>query len=262
MSNEELAVLAAQGDKQALNQLWGQVSRFVYSCTARMALSTTGQACMQKAGVTIEDLTQEGFLAVADAVKLYDPNRDAKFTTFLAYRLKAYFCKAIGMRTQRDRRDPLLHADRIERQLTYDDESYCLADTIPDPQDDMQLAEEKVFHEQLHNALESCMETLLEKNADVLRRKYYQSQTLAQIAEHYGVTIEMARQYTRQAIDQMRRKQRFLRSFYEEIMGRAYRYTGLTSWQHNGSSVERVVEQLEKSGLLATPLLALNKPKP
>lgn len=94
--------------------------------------------------------------------------------------------------------------DRIERQLTYDDESYCLSDTIPDPQDDMQLAEEKVFHEQLHNALESCMQTLPEKSAGVLRRKYYQSQTLAQIAEYYGVTIEMARQYNRQALDQMR----------------------------------------------------------
>lgn len=110
MSNEELALLAAQGDKQALNRLWGQINRFVYSYMARMAIAPTGQTCMQKAGVTIEDLTQEGFLAVADAIKLYDPNRDAKFTTFLAYRLKAYFCKAIGMRTQRDRRDPLLSA--------------------------------------------------------------------------------------------------------------------------------------------------------
>ena len=261
MSNEELAVLAAQGDKQALNRLWGQVSRFVYSYMARLALTPTGQACTQKAGLTIEDLTQEGFLAVADAVKLYDPNRDAKFTTFLAYRLKAYFCKAIGMRTQRDKRDPLLHADRIERQLTSEDENYCLGDTIPDPQDDMQSAEEKIFNEQLHNALESCMQTLPEKSADVLHRKYYQSQTLAQIAEHYGVTLEMARQYNRQALDQMRRKSRFLRLFYNEIMGRAYRYTGLTSWQHNGSSVERVVEQLEQSGLLATPLLELDRPK-
>ena len=261
MSNEELALLAAQGDKQALNRLWEQINRFVYSYMARLALSHAGQVCMERAGITLEDLTQDGFLAVADAVKLYDPNRDAKFTTFLAYRLKAYFCKSIGMRTQRDRRDPLLSADRIERQLTSDDESYCLSDTIPDPQDDIQLAEEKVFHEQLHNALESCMETLPAKNADVLRRKYYQSQTLAQIAEYYGVTLEMARQYNRQALDQMKRKSRFLRSFYNEIMGRAYRYTGLTSWQHNGSSVERVVEQLEKSGMLFSPLLALNKPK-
>ena len=261
MSNEELALLAAQGGKQALNQLWGQVEHFVYSYTARMALTPTGQACMERAGITLEDLTQEGFLAAADAVQLYNPNMDAKFTTFLAYRLKAYFCKAIGMRTQRDRRDPLLSADRIERQLTSQDENYCLGDTIPDPQDDMQLAEEKVFHEQLHNALESCMGTLPAKNADVLRRKYYQSQTLAQIAEHYGVTLEMARQYNRQAIEQMRRKSRFLRSFYNEIMGRAYMSTGFSAWQHNGSSVERTVEQLEKSGLLATPLLALNKPK-
>lgn len=254
MSNEELAALALQGDKQALTQLWEQVNRFVCSYMARMALSPTGQACMQRAGVTLEDLTQEGFLAVADAVKLYEPERDAKFITFLAYRLKAYFCKAIGMRTQRDKRDPLLTAERIERKLSYDDESYCLSDTIPDPQDDMQRADERIYNEQLHNALERCMETLPQKNADVLRRRYYQSQTLLQIAEHYGVTIEMARQYSHKALEQMRKKQRFLRSFYEEIMGQAYTSTGFSYWQHNGSSVERAVERLEQNGLLYAPL--------
>lgn len=50
MSNEELALLAAQGDKQALNRLWGQINRFVYSYMARMAIAPTGKpACKKRA---------------------------------------------------------------------------------------------------------------------------------------------------------------------------------------------------------------------
>lgn len=254
MSNEELALLAARGDKQALNRLWAQVERFVFSYMAKLANSPSGRVCMERAGLALDDLLQEGFLAVADAAKRYNPERGAGFLTLLGYLLKLYFVKAIGMRTQRNRRDPLLSADRMERPLGDDGEGACLADVIPDPTDRIQAAEKRIFDRQLHDALENCLHTLPEEFSDTLRRRYYQRQTLEQIADFYGISTETARQHTRRALLQMRRKHRFLRSFYDEVIGQSYHSTSLTAWQHGGSSVERTVEYLEKKGLLCLPV--------
>ena len=73
MSNEELAVLAQQGNREAIEGLWEQVKRLLYQL-ARRFYRRYGVECCAQRGVTMADLEQECFLVLLDAVKAYKEN--------------------------------------------------------------------------------------------------------------------------------------------------------------------------------------------
>lgn len=68
MSNEELAVLAQQDNREAIEGLWEQVKRLLYQL-ARRFYRRYGLECCAQHGVTMADLEQECFLALLDAVR-------------------------------------------------------------------------------------------------------------------------------------------------------------------------------------------------
>lgn len=104
MSNEELAQAIKIGERDKLLPLWEQVRRFAYQQARRWAAAGRG-------GVTVEDLVQEGFLAMLDALERWRPEAGT-FLSMYSMRLKAAFTLAIGQRTQRDRLDPLQYPYR------------------------------------------------------------------------------------------------------------------------------------------------------
>lgn len=79
MTNEELAVAVAQGRDDLQLQLWEQVCSFV-QLMARRAIILSGGG----SGVTTEDLTQQGYIAMMQAVKAYDPER-GPFLHYLSF---------------------------------------------------------------------------------------------------------------------------------------------------------------------------------
>ena len=80
----------------------------------------------------LEDYIQVAFLALLDALESWDPAAGA-FLTWYSLKLKGAFTEAAGMRTQRDKRDPIHHALSLDAPLTDSDEDLTLADTIEDP---------------------------------------------------------------------------------------------------------------------------------
>lgn len=72
MSNEELTVLAQQGDREAIVDLWEQVKRLLYQLSRRFYRRYGIECCAQR-GVTMADLEQECFLALLDAVRGFKP---------------------------------------------------------------------------------------------------------------------------------------------------------------------------------------------
>ena len=105
MTNEELAAQAKAGDKDALAQLWEQ-NRGLLSKLFRELANKAG-ARMAAMGITWEDVEQSFFLAVALAVRLYEPERGVLFASFLSYPVKRVFFELVGWRTEQQRRDPL-----------------------------------------------------------------------------------------------------------------------------------------------------------
>lgn len=128
MSNEELAVTAKGGDREALLALWAQVRRLAWRFMPRW------RTAAEAGGLTVEDLEQTAFLALLRAVDAFDPGRGLKFSTYFVTALRAEVFAASGIRTEKNSRDPLRYAVSLDVPPSPDAaENDTLAELIPDP---------------------------------------------------------------------------------------------------------------------------------
>ena len=179
MTNEELAAQAKAGDKDALAQLWEQ-NRGLLSNLFRGLANKAGDR-MAAMGVTAEDIEQSFFLAVALAVRLYEPERGVLFASFLSYPVKQVFFELVGWRTEQQRRDPLGQSISLDEPISHDDGSETTrSELVPDPAAERQFEdiEEHMYTEQLHIALEDCISTLDERQAAVIRARYFEDRNI------------------------------------------------------------------------------------
>lgn len=255
MTNEELAAQAKAGDKNALAQLWEQ-NRGLLSKLFRELANKAG-ARMAAMGITWEDVEQSFFLAVALAVRLYEPERGVLFASFLSYPVKRVFFELVGWRTEQQRRDPLGQSISLDEPISRDDGSETTrGELFPDPAADRQFedAEERMYTEQLHAVLEDCISALDESRAAVIRARYFEDMKLSDIGERFGITTSRVGELERDAMRKIRsgRNIQRLRQYRDMVISKhAYHGTGLSAWRYNGSSVEeRVIVHLEDKGLL------------
>jgi len=137
----------------------------------------------------MENLLQVGFIAMLRAVDSYEPTR-ARFSTHLFPFLQTEFSIATGQRLKRTALDPLQQAVSLDVPLTDDEEDDTLGDLIPDPaaQAAMEAIGERGWHEHLHSALETALNTLRPEERQVIVAHYYQGRTLTEIAADEGVS--------------------------------------------------------------------------
>lgn len=115
MNNEELAAAIQAGERDKLMELWSGVRGYAWQQATRWNTAFQGTR-----GVTHEDLMQTAFLTLLDALKGYDP-ASGSFITWYAMRLKGAFSDAYGVRTRRDKLDPLQSAYSLDAPLTNSD---------------------------------------------------------------------------------------------------------------------------------------------
>lgn len=96
--------------------------------------------------------------------------------------------------------------------------------------------------------MEETLAKLTSREANVLRRRYYQRQPLREVGEAYGVTWSRAQQVEKTAMRTLRRNPALCWFHDEVIQHHAYRGTGFTAWQHGGSVEERLIEYLDGNG--------------
>lgn len=169
MSNEELAQAIKTGERDKLLTLWEQVRRFAYQQARRWAAAGRG-------GITVEDLVQEGFLAMLDALERWRPEAGT-FLSMYSMRLKAAFTLAIGQRTQRDRLDPLQYCLSLETPLTDDDtDLFTLADVLPDPRAAAAVTaiEERELATRRRKAVQEALDTLPADQRQAVILRYWQ----------------------------------------------------------------------------------------
>ena len=255
MTNEELAAQAKAGDKDALAQLWEQ-NRGLLSKLFRELANKAG-ARMAAMGITWEDVEQSFFLAVALAVRLYEPERGVLFASFLSYPVKRVFFELVGWRTEQQRRDPFGQSISLDELISHDDGSETTrVDLVSDPAADRQFedAEERIYTEQLHAALEDCISALDERRAAVIRAHYFEAMSLSDIGKMLEISTTRAGELARDAMRKIRsgRNIQRLRQYRDMVISKhAYHGTGLSAWRYNGGSVEeRVIVHLEDKGLL------------
>ena len=102
MTNKEFAMKV-----KAVPALWEQVRRLCFLILRCFAVGHEENLAAH--GVTMEDLEQEAFLAVLDAVEAYTPG--LAFVSYLAYPIRNRAGALCGLRTRREK--PLGHEEPI-----------------------------------------------------------------------------------------------------------------------------------------------------
>lgn len=129
-----------------------------------------------------------------------------------------------------------------------DPDSLTLQDTIEDPADAIGDKIEEIDAERLSSLLWSMVNTLKEEQAEVIRRRFWDGETLRTCGAALGFTAEKVRQIEAKALRELRSKESIdkLRPQLDET---AYtlglQCTGLSAWKHRGeSSTERAARKL------------------
>ena len=255
-TNAALAALAAAGNAFALGQLWevnkGFIRRQLWQWYEK------NKPVADNAGLSFDDLVQEGYFAVDYAAKHYSAEQGS-FTTYLSYALLSQIGKATcgehkrSVTTEDGRRvavsaNPLNDCTSLDVRLDSEDEgSSTKGETIEDPAaaHEFQQAENEIYNEELHAALEEALNKLADREADIIRRHYYGGQSLKDIGQDIGISSNRVNQIERHGFQRLRSMSALLHWRDEIISTRAWHGTGWNAWNRYGSVQERSVEYWE-----------------
>ena len=232
---------SSRGESGLCAELWEQVRGFVAQQAIRHFGATEGRG-----GVEVDDLIQAGYIAMVEAVGYFDPEGGFKFITYLGNCLKSAFADAAGGRSEKQQRDPLHNCDSLERSIDKDDDGGT-------PLGDLQSSEaaaqgfaeleHRLWLEQLRATLNSALDTLPQKQREIVEAHYYQGKTLREIAGERGISPENVRRYEGKAFRHLRHNKRRLKlDEFVEQRTPYYLHVGVNSFSSTGNSaVERVV---------------------
>lgn len=248
MSNEELAALIQQGHKEYIPELYNQVEKFI-NAKANKFYREFASKC-SCCGVDADDLIQEGYLAMLDAIKGYKLDSGFKFLSFINYPIMNRYNVLTGNRNHKAKNNPLNNAKSLDEPLGTEDETLSLSDTIKD--DNAEDLFEEMIHKdylhELHNILEKGMEQMTPEQRTVIQCRYYDKQTLNDTGNITGHTRDHVRQCEAKAL-RVFRKPKIARTLipflYYEAESYSLRGTGLQSFRNSGmSSTERAMEHM------------------
>ena len=146
------AARAVQDGKEDILVLWLACRQYVMQQARRWYRAFEGRR-----GVALEDLEQEGFLALAKAVETWKPESSA-FSTWLTFHLKSAFAAAYRVRTNHELKDPLNDATSLDVPPAGADEDCILRDIIPDVA--AARAFEAVEQQELCEAVQAALQQL------------------------------------------------------------------------------------------------------
>lgn len=241
MSNEEMVAAIQAGQTELIPQLWENVENLIaWRANSFLAANSATDLCR---GVEIGDLVNSGFFAVLAAVKTYNPTQ-SKFSSWLLQYLRNAFAEAAGCRTEKQKSEPLRYAMSIDAPIE-DAEGDTLGDLQADPAATIPFADvdDAIYIHQLHQVLEQVVSDLPKVQAEVIRRHYWDQQTLEEIADVIGKSTERIRQLEKNAIRTMRMPPHSnrLEDFVEQRTP-YYLHVGPQKFQHtHTSATERIV---------------------
>ena len=181
MTNEQLAEAIQTGDRSKILPLWEQVRRYAHDRAYKWFRATNGRG-----GQTVQDLEQEAFLALLEALEGWD-EKAGPFLPWYSLRLKSAFTAATMQRTKRDMKDPLESALSLDASLLDgEDDPFILADVVADPraEQDMENLEEIERQESVRRVVNS----LSEEQRRVILLRYFHNMTREQTAQRLHLT--------------------------------------------------------------------------
>ena len=248
LSNEELAMRIKNGEKELLPTLWEQVKNLIAWKAQRYFnhCSTLGTLHYE-----LDDLIQESYFAMLQAIEYYEPG-ECCFNTYLGLCIKTSFASVAGSRTPRQRNNPLnfiFDNKCISLDVPLNEESTDnLVDFIPSENIDFENVEERIYNEELHNALDKALATLTDETSDILKEIYYRDKTEADLAKEKQCSAQNISQRKENALDKLRfeRKENGLEAFLSENVD-YFAKVGVTQFKSTWvSATEKVVLARER----------------
>ena len=101
----------------------------------------------------------------------------------------------LGVKHGREKFDPLNRCISLESPIAGENKETALGDVIPDKAAEQAIESslERVYTQQLHDVLESCLDTLKPQEADTIRGGSIVARRWKQIAERQGCTFQYIR---------------------------------------------------------------------
>lgn len=270
MTNEELVLLIKQGDRDKLEDLWQQISRFIWKCAEEF-----------HADNLMLDLVQESYFGLLEAVEKYDYSKGYKFLTYAGYYIKnsmrrfmykarpgvrlpehmavkvrkydrfvSAFVQAYGREPTDFEAKTLLNMSDLKKvkaaalnpaslNSTIDDDGTEIADLQGEADPGYEEVLDSVFMQQLGRDLWGIVDKFPDQMRDVIIKYYCEGKTYKEIAEDLGVSGERVRAIKAKAMRQLRDRKE-LKQYYDDLYGRALTGSGVDSFFRTWtSSTER-----------------------
>lgn len=168
MSVEEIVMRIKAGETDLLPVLWERVEGFVQK-------KANAFLCGRKAsfGMDFNDLCQEGFFAVLDAIKGYDiATCNCHFKSYLATIISRRYLSLVYASHRNGVKNPLDTAIGIDLPVN-DDGDETIADTLTDGTDPADDVLHDAWLVALREALETALSNIKAEQAAALRRRWY-----------------------------------------------------------------------------------------
>lgn len=227
MTNEMLADLIQKGDNDELIPvLWDKMKGLLYK-KAGEAYNRYESRCIQ-CGVELSDIRQSCFPVLLDAVRGYKPDKGLMLTAYVNHPFRNMFRQLLGLRTERQKNEPLNSCASLDEPLEGSDGDACTRlDIIP-------AADSTAFIDRLEasddaGTVRRAVEELPELLRNVVQWYFFENAGLSAIGERLGVSAERARQMKAKALRELRKNTQ-LRQLWEETVQHT-RWVGVSRFQ-------------------------------
>lgn len=226
MTNEELASMIKNGNKKAIPKLWEQVEKLLYLLCNNLYIRHN--EVLSRAGVQIDDLTQESYFAFLDAIQGYDESKGYKFTSYLNYPLLNHIRSLVGGKSQ----TALNTADSLERPI---EDGLMVADMVADSNNSFLPVEERLYWEQVRKDLEQGISALDGMQQAVVRGKYYNGMSTKDLSQQLDRTYEYMRGVEHSAFRRLRRDKN-IKQYQDDIISTHAYHSSFSLWKNTRTS--------------------------
>lgn len=200
MSNEELVQAYQEGNKQALTDLVINNKGLVYNVAYKIKEKS------YKDHIELDDLTQEGYLALINAAKLFNSDMNIKFTTYLVKSMSRKMYEYIFGASSKDKGNIKFIEQSKSLNTPVDEEGRELVELVADPGEPMQVVEDDLYNTQLHNDLYTVMRQVnTEQEIKAIEYQYYHNKSYEEVAEQLNITCYEYRKLRNKALNKIRK---------------------------------------------------------
>ncbi len=247
MKAEKIVERVRTGEPGAMLEMWEAVRLFVEAKARDYA---------NRCFVPIDDLRQDGFFAVMDAVELYDTGREhGSFLSLLSFTLQKRFFEEMGVRSSK--RDALQYAESIDCPAFSDEpDGPTVGESLAD--DGAALAFSGVeyadFLDYCRRVIGSALSTLTDTQAAILRLHYLEGRSLEAAAPLCGLSSKQAASEAEQRALSRLERGRYHRELRECLTAfddfRAYGEAAQRdTWSHTGISQTEAAAIVKAGGM-------------